>query len=323
VVNGGCRDYMSERHHHWIEKLQVQLTMALALAAVYFLAWPLLRPQDPQGPLVLLASGRPAAVVGVAILAALLAVLVGVFTATSRPEGATAVLLVSIGGLSLRSPAFRNLIWYRQGEASQLFGLMIAELVLLAVVLLAALVLLGLVRSLMARLVPRWTWMRRAPGSADVADEPSRSLLGGALGVWGTAGTRQEWKQLAGCAVITLGAASVLVFLLLQSPDRGQIIFSLVAAFGLGALLGDQVFPSERGLALLALPVLMGIVFYVLAAQRPIAIEPQAWIMLENYSRPVPLDWITAGGGGAMTGLWISRRVRQAKKLQKEGQAQA
>ena len=103
--------------------------------------------------------------------------------------------------------------------------------------------------------------------------------------------------------------AAGMVPLLMRSPDRGQIIFALLASFTVGSLLAHWAFPSRCAGLAWVVPIVVGIGYCVFGAVR--AVEGE-WMEVASQAQALPIDWITAGGGGAVLGYWISERVQEA-----------
>ena len=45
--------------------------------------------------------------------------------------------------------------------------------------------------------------------------------------------------------------------------------------------------------------------------------QPDAWARVNDYSRALPVDWLTAGSGGAVLGYWISERLHEMKYIER------
>ena len=87
-------DKMTPHFKHWLAKTQVEVTAAAGMAAMWFLAWPMLRPWDGDGALVFVPSGAYASLGVFAGIVLLVAVVCAVLTLGARPEGADAPVAV-------------------------------------------------------------------------------------------------------------------------------------------------------------------------------------------------------------------------------------
>jgi hypothetical protein len=318
---------MNQQQFHWIEKVQVQVATALAVVVVYFVAWPLVAPDDPAGPVAFLATGSYAGIAAFAVLLCVLAGLCAAVTVTSRPESALLAAAFGAGGVSLRSPQIRSLLWTRNADIGPLFGGMIAELLMLGAVAIAAIVIAACVRRAVASVSGRWLWktpLVDAAGRPGVPPSPVepylRRLFSGVTSPKGgdpkqDATVRRA--QYAGCFLLSLVLAMVLLVVLLQSAERGQVLFSLVASFALAVLVAHQAFPVRNGSFLWLVPVVAGVVFYAMAwrAAPDGALE---WSAIRLYARALPVDWLAAGGGGALLGYWLSERIHEARHLEQK-----
>ena len=157
VITAHCRDRMNQQQRHWLEKLQVQVVVAGALAAVYFALWKLIDSGDPQAPLSLLAAGDGRAPIAFAMVFWVLAGLCAVVTVPVRPASAMLTALIGMGGLSLRSGPMRILVWNNMDRPAGLYHGLIVEIVLLSAVLLGGAVIVGLVRTAIRRIRPAST----------------------------------------------------------------------------------------------------------------------------------------------------------------------
>ncbi|MFW6133186.1 MAG: hypothetical protein ACOC8F_04760 [Planctomycetota bacterium] len=323
---------LTHRHLHLLEKVQVQLAAVAAVALVYFALWPVLRPSDPCDPLVLVAGGTLRSTAVFAGVLWFLAAACAVVTVSARPEGALMAGVLGAGGASLRSAQMRGLLWTWDGPLAGVFPWLIAELALLAALLLVAAGIVDVVRRLIAIVRPGWV-RRTAPvlSGRGGDDRPAPATLLGLFGPRGDGGDAARTRTARATAARSLAAAGaalavgvVLVLLLLRSPDRGQILFALVAAFLLAALAAHQAFPTVRSVVILCVPIVAGAGFYLLSGvQSPD--QPEAWKLLPHYARILPADWLTGGCGGALIGYWMSERINEMRHLEqrREGSAAA
>ena len=119
-----------------------------------------------------------------------------------------------------------------------------------------------------------------------------------------------------GFLVLGTAIAVVTILLSMRSSDRGQVLFSLLASFVLAVILSHQVFPGAYSIAAWLMPPVTAVMFYSLAANE-ITAGPQAWMAVPAYSRALPVDWLTAGCGGAVLGYWICRRLHETHHIER------
>lgn len=301
---------MNYRRVHLLEKLQVQLAAAGALCVVYFLLAPAVWLQGSLRPLAFLPTGDYAQAAAFAVGLWILAAVCAVATITARPAGAMLAVLIGAGGLSLRSEGIRALLWDRQGELGGLYGELVLEVVMMFVILAAAAAVIGLVRRVAGRLVPGWVWRDPLPEVHTSGDRRHRPL--------GEAAKRREIiKRYAWSLLLGIALALVLVLLLMRSADRGQILFGLLAGFGVAAAVANYVFPVSGGSIFLVMPMLTAVLFYALAGATYVPDPPQGWINVPLYAHPLPIDWLAAGGAGAVLGYFISARIRQLHGIER------
>ena len=301
---------MTHQLSHWLEKFLVEVVTAVAIAAAYFLLYPAVRGDDSSQAVVFLAAGGLHRVVVFAAGVVALAAVCAVLTIRARPAAAIIATLVGAGAVSVRSPGLRTVLWLQDGGYTGLFAEMILEVVLLGLVLACAAAVAGWVRSAMVRIRPQWGW--RPPQAAQTAAQAAKAAPLAGLGHVG---------QSAVSAIVALSLGIVLVTVLLQSSERGQIIFALLLAFAVAVLLAHRLLPACYTQVYFAVPLGAAILFYALAAVGAYGSSPESWIEVPLYARALPVDWLAAGCGGAAIGLWISQRMNDSRLF--EGQPQA
>jgi hypothetical protein len=107
----------------------------------------------------------------------------------------------------------------------------------------------------------------------------------------------------------------VFLRLLLRTDDRMQILFALGASFAAGTLIASQLFPTPYGVAAWGTPVVAAVFFYLVSAFAAVPQTPAGWIVLPQHAMPLPVDWLS-GGGGAVLGYWISCRLHELRLLE-------
>ena len=211
--------------------------------------------------------------------------------------------VVGAGAVGLRSPEFHTLLWLRQDGFAGLFRLMIAETMLLAVVLGAAVLLIGWMRALAARMVPPLRGALPQAGAPRGRSDVRAGAVAG-LGPWGRSLASAGLALVVGVALLTV---------LLQSTRRGQVIFALLLSFALAVWIAQRVLPATHVEGYLLAPLVAAVVLYVLASVASYPPHPEAWAAVPAYAQVLPIDWLTAGCGGAMLGCWIGQRMEEAK----------
>lgn len=98
---------------------------------------------------------------------------------------------------------------------------------------------------------------------------------------------------------------------------RGQVLFSLFAGFCLAGILAHQKFPTNVFFAAWLAPVLTAVIFYLLATFTSASPTEGSAAQIHFYARALPIDWMTAGGAGALLGYWLSERIHELKHLEK------
>lgn len=339
---------MTHRRIHLLEKIQVQLATAGSLAVVYFALWPGVRPWDPEGPVTFLPAGNYVQLFTFIVACWSLAAACAIATIHARPEGALLAVLLGAGGISLHSPRMRGLLWWRMDDVSGVYWEMIVEVLILTVVLFAIAVIIVLIRRAIERIRPGWVWkhpLARLPESQRELSGAGRSkrlkALESSVLDWMEAGIfrlhlgvkdRRRKEQSAGSKtfyrclnfmMLALIVAIVLLMLLMRSADRGQILFALLGGSATAVMVAHQVFPAPYSIVAAAVPVLTAVLFYALAALTSIGGSAHAWIDVPLYARALPVDWLTAGTGGAVLGYWISARIHESRLMEQLEQEQS
>jgi len=346
---------MTPRTFHSVEKIQIRLAAILAAVAAYYVIWGLVRPADPGGPMVFLPTGSYAAVALLCGAMCVLAAACGVVTISARPHGAILAMAFGAGGLSLHSEPIRSLLWERQGELRPLYWQMAGEVVLLTAVLVVAVLALVVGRALAAAILPKLVWQdplaelsdeereaynraveagRKEAGDRSAAARLAHVVLMPLSGLFvlffpGTdmpkLAQRETATKRALCFLVTFVIGVAAVMLLMKSSQRGQLLFAVLAGCFLGTWLGQMAVPIRSSIVSLALPIVMAVGFYVLAALSNVqATDPDAaWMGVSLYARVLPIDWVSAGLGGSMLGHWVSLRMREMKFLEQQEQEEA
>lgn len=311
---------MSHRHVYVLEKFQIQLATAAAVAVVYVLAWPVVCPLDPQGPLTFLPTGNLAGLAALAGIVLLLAAAAAVLTAYARPAGALVVAFLGASGVSLRSPSIRTLLWRADQHMPGVYAQLLAEMAILGLLLAAAAAVVFGLRWLIGAINPRWLWPDPAARAGFCHEGPQgKAPAGKGATAAKAAGTAQRSVLLQAVLCFVAGAAfaAVLLLALLRSGDRGQVLFAVFAGSLLAVLLAQQLFPSRYSVTAWAMPVVVAMGFYVLAALTAGTSE-QAWMRVPHYGNILPVDWLTAGVGGAAGGFWVAARLREVRHLEEQ-----
>jgi hypothetical protein len=292
---------MSSRQFHTLEKLVVQLTSLAALAVVYFFIYPAVRVDDGQSAIAFIPTGSfPQAAAFVAMILALAAAC-ALLTVSARPEGTLLAVFIAAGGISLHSPRFATLLWIRDDGYAGLFHTLILEMLVMAALLAIVILVVKIIRSTVGRIKPEWIW------KSPLQDTPAGQ---------GAAGGKLSRQMLIGRSAVSmclgLLTSVVLLLVIMQSSQRGQVLFSLLVSFTLAVLIAQKLMPSPYSEVFFAMPIIVGMFFYALASVASVGESVQDWINVPHYARVLPIDWLTAGCGGAAIGYWICQRVNES-----------
>jgi len=290
---------------HWIEKLTVQVAAVAALAGGYFLAFPAMRGSDPELAVAFMPTGSYVQGMVFAVMVLVLAAACALLTLPARPEGALVAALIGAGGVSARSPGFRTLLWTQSGGLGGLYLGLIAEVAFLAVVLAGAFAVIGLVRRVMTAAWPGLVWKPPTEGAASSGSPRPPQ------GRSARAGT--DLGRSLGAMGLELALGMVLLLVFLQSSDRGQVIFALLAGFALAVIAANRLCPVRESHFFWLAPMAVAVLFYLLGWVSSAGASSGNWTAVPLYANILPVDWLTAGCGGAALGYWISQRAGESR----------
>lgn len=325
---------MRQVYQYWLEKWQVWITAAAALGLTWFACWHWVSPWDPNGALAFLPGGSYGRLGAFAGVIWAIALGCAALTLSAPPEGALLAVLVGAVGLSLRGGPMRALLWQWQPDQGRLFSLLALEVVALAAILGGAMALIALARRAARQIHAGWVWAEPATEKSGPPSRPTtaqwilgswfRNILASLRGA--SRPTQTRVVQALGCLLMELALAVILLVFTFRSTDRGQIAFALAGSFFVAALLADHVFPVRSAVPIWLGPVLMGAAVFALGGAADTGsgtIWRDALIVARGLPlrAALPVDWLAWGGGGAVAGFWISRRLHFAALARKEAEA--
>ena len=307
---------------------------AAAFLAAWFYVWRLVQPWETGGALAFIPAGRYGNLVLFAASAWALAALCALVTLGSRPEGSLLAALAGLAALALHGGPANTLLWRETGRFHALFPGLAAETAAMALVLLGMVGVALVVRALAGRLWPGWKWqpvmedqLRKAETSSD---QPS-----GGKALWReiveglrvrVAAKSSPLARLAGCLLLQLAISVLMLVVTFRSSERGQIAFALLSSFFVAAWAAHQAFPARNTLLCILLPLGMGLAVTLLGAAYLDETAP-AWYHALRMGRGMPIrsalpvDWLSLGCGGAVAGIWLSRRMHEDRLARPETEA--
>lgn len=113
---------------------------------------------------------------------------------------------------------------------------------------------------------------------------------------------------------MTCALAFLLIFIFMQSQDKGQVLFAAFAAFALAAMACFWAFPDAPAYVFWAAVPITAAVGYELAAPG----GPFPGHAASPLGRALPIDYISAGGAGAIVGYYAALKARMHTRLSKE-----
>jgi hypothetical protein len=303
---------VSHHRRHFLEKLQVQIASVGALAAVYFLIAPALRPWEPGGVIAFVPMGDYGRLAIFAVAVWIISACCAAMTISARPEGSLLATIIGVAGFSFASGPMRMLLWQWDGHFGKLFALLTAEVFAMAAVILGAMAVIRLVRAGMRRSFPKLTWGAPIPAAKTAESQSGKT----------------QAMHAVGAVVMELAIAMLLLVVTFRSTDRGQIAFALAASFFVASVVAHQIFPIRISAPLLLGPILMAVLVFGFGWAGLGGDGNSGWFAAQMVAQNLPLraalpiDWMTLGTGGAVAGFWLSSRMHEAKpsgpKPQKE-----
>ncbi len=317
---------MRHQHYHILEKTQVQFAGGLCLAIIYFIIAPMLVRWDPLAPTVFIASGELTQFALVAGIFCVLSAICAGVTANTRPEGAFLAALAGCGGLSLYSESIRSLLWQYEGSMTSMFWMLIAEVFVFGIIMVAGEIVVFVVRRAIARWRPSWIWKGRITLAGKGKQDPETAGPGAGfvplvasirLLVASKKGdvARADLRRGAGCLVVSILLAMVMLMFLMQAASRGQIVGAMFISFFLAVLISHQQIPAQQAAVAWMAPLITAILFYVLAGLAAVESAPDAWARVQPYAQALPIDWFSIGGAGALLGFWVSERIHEIRHI--------
>jgi hypothetical protein len=322
---------MTQQRWHTLEKIQVEIAAAAALAAMYFLFWPMVKPPDVDSTATFLPLGAYRQLLNFALLVWILAAGAAVLTTTARPQGALWATLVGAGSISLHSQPMQLLLM-RFSPPSALLSPLIAEQVCMFAIMLGAALLIHLVRLAAARLRPQWVrqdeLLAAAPESPQGPASAFLWLLTGqgrlsqvAMGPGRRAKSMRDVLLHSLAALgLTLLIGLLLMNILVFATARGQLLFGTALAFVLAAAAASYFFPLSFSTPCWIAPLLLGIFFYARSCWVG-DLGPLTWMHLDRFTHILPVDWLSAGCGGAVGGYWLAARIHETKAAEQATKA--
>lgn len=287
------------------EKLRVLLACTLSGWLFVTVGGMTIQPWDPGAALSLAAHHRVlSGVISGALLSGVVAVMAAVVGPSRLPGFSCLAVAVGWASLNWKGGTLEYLLLYESGAEGDgrraLFGILAAETVYWCALAGAAL--------LIERVVRRWLWRSSEVGPAG----GSAALLEpGSVG-----GLRP--RILTATATAAVGAVVVWQFVTPSSVaeiHKGQVYFSILAGFYLGALVGLYFSYRVSPLLFIFSVGLVGVLSFGWAALHPF-LEPaeEAYRGLMSappfaLSRPLPVEYVSLGIIGAVLASWSARSV--------------
>ena len=326
---------MKTARPYWLEKLQVYVGSAIALAAVYLLISPALMPSDPLSPYTLAGSWGFGPFAAFAVMLLVVAAIGAAVTVSARPAVAMLVVFVAAGGVCLRSESIRPVLWANQSDLAGLYRGFVLELLLLVLVVGACAAIVGLVRRFVGSVRPRWRWndmhanltkSERQKVGCD-AELTSGWLSYEPVALWASGQEGQKKLALILPAIFARSAAClaggtflsiVMLLITMRSGDRGQVLFAIFFSTMIGVMVIQKLLPTPWLAVAWIMPLLVGLIFSLLSATAVIGDDTLGWLGVPMSGLALPVDWFAAGGAGAMVGYWTSTRIHELQIIEAE-----
>ena len=296
---------------------RTRYVFAIAVSAFLFwhIGWRLVAPPAERSGIALLIwpnAGGVLVAVGLVVLLMIVSAICTLLVHPDSPHMGLFCALVGLASLSIRGGTSGMLVRFAQGDlSSKNLDHYATVSVLLAVecVQWAILVLIAemFVRMLHDRFFANTHWLSRSgPGVTDQAIRKfgaTRSALGVSLAVSQFIGTAKFRRRIASpLAFLTSGViAYVLLYVLLQSDQKGQVFFACYLAFFLSTLLTYVAFPRVPAVVFfLTVPVTAAVAYFL--GRHDMGMYPGSGGAF--VTRALPIDFIATGIPGAILGYY-------------------
>ena len=278
-------------------------------------------PADPVGPNLLLGFNG----VSFALFAVISAIFVSGLTLVSRSTGALFAIFLGMLGVSLRSGALYENISIPSQTQSIYLSLIYEMLFLGGLAIILTNLVLGC-RKGFKKKFPQYAWQplfhrldKREISwlnkYADEQDDINTFLRQYPILIQGDFVNHKpgfkrtksfELQELGGFVVIIASVGLFCATFLMRSPERGQVIFSLLGGFLVAGFVAGKMFPTNKTYLAWVGVFIAGLIVYALAyltqANVPLLdVRPQFQVL--------PIDWFSAGSAGALLGAWMNQRA--------------
>jgi hypothetical protein len=294
---------------------RTRYTIAVILSAVLFctLGWQLAAP-PPEWAGVSLVAWHNHGIFAALALAIMLLVATAVCSLLVHPDSphmGLACALLGMAGLSIRGGTIYMLVRFAQqpgGSFAVIAQGLAVECVEWALILL---IVESAGRMIHDRFFANTHWiMRTGPelGAALVSNtQEGAVIMGVALAVSKFCGTRNLPRRIATpLAMLASGAlACLLLYVLMQTQHKGQVLMACLAAFFLSTLLAYLVFPRVPIVALLLTVPLTAAAAYIYGSHAAASYPGHISFFA---LRALPIDYVTAGVPGAVFGYYAGFR---------------
>ncbi|MBN2212200.1 MAG: hypothetical protein JW709_12450 [Sedimentisphaerales bacterium] len=293
---------------------KVRFVVGLAIAAILFgfIVLPLARPEMPGGTLILMQHPHPVPIVMVAVLLAMLTPVVSLLGAPYlRYITALAATPVGLAVLTLMTAGITPILAdITIEDREHLFHLMLVDLLLWSGVvwmgiLATSLIIKAPIRELL-------TDTNKADTVRTNKKTAQKNIINTLLGVSGVV----VLAYLLLRVLIHSGKVQVVTEYISPPPQKGQIVFGLITAFGL-ATLGVHQLTALRVEWLLLTVVIVGVGVLIPTGAEDSAIKvllaPACFPSSQLLKTITPLAWTAFGSIGVLWGYWTSMRLRYAR----------
>lgn len=289
--------------------------------AFHFLSMGLAIPPAQYSGVSLLAWGQSPAVIAMTLasLCVLASLSVVLSMAITHPDSPHAGMYCGLLGMSIvairgGTTTLMLSVFQTEGREAALYKQLGVESLLLIVVVLAVYV---TTKCVYGRYFANATWARRlvhTDGQFAELVKPS-VLPEGTLPVKdGKKSSPADRVMVSlGAVAVTMLVGSLMIFVVVQSQAKGQVLFGAYVAFLIAAGAAYTAFPKASYLAYwLAVPLTVALGYFLARSQGEFAIPGHA---SSAVGRGVPLDYIAAGVPGAIHGVYIAMKWRISTTL--------
>ena len=302
-----------------VRRSRYVVAIAASAAVMLYVARPLVSPPPELAGLSLVAWPGHGGIVGAAVLTGVLVACILLSMILCHPDSPHIGIycaLLGLGALAIRGGNIHLMVYSGQtsGRLAAIHKLLALECVQWAVIIIVCEV---AIRLFYERLFSNLRWLDRSGLSRESVEKMGHkvggSVGGFAVSLWLLALTRKSGDKKPNqiiqnviAILATVIVASGVLYVFMQSQNKGQVLFALYVSFALGGGLGRAAAPHcDLWALMLAVPLTAALGY--LSASTHMQFPGESASIL---SRALPVDYICAGVPAVIFGYYTALRIQ-------------